>query len=100
MQHRSGEIRNTLLSTSAIFFDNYFPKELQKAEIVPVYKKYDPLKKDNCRPVSLLPHVSKISERLTYKQINEYMGNKLSKYITGFRKCHATQHSLLVMLEK
>ena len=28
------------------------------------------------------------------------MCDKLSKYITGFRKCHGTQHSLLVMLEK
>ena len=28
------------------------------------------------------------------------MCDKLSKYITGFRKCHGTQHSVLVMLEK
>ena len=28
------------------------------------------------------------------------MCDKLSKYITGFRKFHGTQHSLLVMLEK
>ena len=27
------------------FIDNYFPKELKKAEIIPVYKKDDPLKK-------------------------------------------------------
>ena len=28
------------------------------------------------------------------------MCDKLSKYITGFRKCHGTQYSSLVMLEK
>ena len=28
------------------------------------------------------------------------MGDKLSKYITGFRKAHETQHSLITMLEK
>ena len=28
------------------------------------------------------------------------MCDELSKYITGFRKFHGTQHSLLVMLEK
>ena len=28
------------------------------------------------------------------------MCDKLSKYVTGFRKCHGTQHSLLAMLEK
>ena len=28
------------------------------------------------------------------------MQNKLSKYITGFRKSHGAQHSLMIMLEK
>ena len=74
---------------------------MKNAEIIPVNKKDDPLKKENYRPVSLLlPHVSKIFERLIYKQIDDYMCDKLSKYITGFRKCHGTQNSLLVMLEK
>ena len=73
---------------------------MKKAEIIPVYKKDDPLKKENYSPVSLLLYMSKIFERLIYKQINGYMCDKLSKYITGFRKCHGTQHSLLVMLEK
>ena len=44
--------------------------------------------------------MSQIFERLIYKQINDYMCDKLSKYLTGFRKCHGTQHSLPVMLEK
>ena len=74
---------------------------MKNAQIIPVNKKDDPLKKENYRPVSLLlPHVSKIFERLIYKQIDDYMCDKLSKYITGFRKCHGTQNSLLVMLEK
>ena len=51
--------------------DNYLPTELKKAEINPVYKKDYPLKKENYRPVSLLPHVSKIFGRLIYKQIND-----------------------------
>ena len=28
------------------------------------------------------------------------MQNKLSKYVTGFRKSHGTKHSLMIMLEK
>ena len=28
------------------------------------------------------------------------MCDNISKYITGFRKCHGTQHSFLVILEK
>ena len=65
-----------------------------------MYKKQDPLKKENYRPISLLPHVSKVFERILYTQINNYMQNKLSKYVTGFRKSHGTQHSLMIMLEK
>ena len=50
--------------------------------------------------MSLSPHVSKVFERIIYKQINIYMQDKLSKHITGFRKSHGTQHSLMTMLEK
>ena len=56
-------------------------------------------KKENYRPVSLLTRVSKIFERLACKQVNGYICDKLSKYRTGFRKCHGKQHSLLVILE-
>ena len=73
---------------------------MKKAKTIPVYKKDDPLKKENYRSVSLLPHVSKIFERSIYNQINNYMCDKLSKYITGFRKYHGTQHLLLVMSKK
>ena len=77
-----------------------FPDKLKKSEVIPLYKKQDPLKKENYRPISLLPHVSKVFERILYTQINNYMQNKLSKYVTGFRKSHGTQHSLMIMLEK
>ena len=83
-----------------MFLDSYFPRELKKVEIITLYKKDDCLKKENNRPVSFLPHVSKIFERLIYKQINGYMCDELSKYITGFIKRHVMQHSLLVMLKK
>ena len=41
-----------------------FPQELKLSEVIPVYKKLDPLQKENYRPVSLLPHVSKILREL------------------------------------
>ena len=67
---------------------------------MPLFKKKDPLKKETYRPVSLLPHSSKVFERIIYKQINVNIENKLSKFITGFRKLHASQHSIVTMLEK
>ena len=49
---------------------------------------------------SLLPHILQVFERIIYKQITNYIENKLSNYITGCRKSHGTQHSLITMLEK
>ena len=77
-----------------------FPQELKLSEVIPVYKNLDTLQKENYRPVSLLPHVSKIFERIIYKQITNYMTDKLAHSITSFRKSHGTQNSLVVMLEK
>ena len=90
-------------STNSINYtikNSEFPDKLKKSEVIPLYKKKDPLKKENYRPVSPLPHVSKVFERVIYKQINSYMEDKRSKYITGFTKAHGTQQSLITMLQK
>ena len=75
-----------------------FPDELKQSEVITAYKNLTPLQKENYRPVSLLPHISK-SLRVIYKQINSFMESKISKCVTGFRKSHGT-HFLKVMLEK
>ena len=77
-----------------------FPINLKNADITPAHKKDDRTKKQNYRPVSILPAISKIYERLLYDQINIYMEPMLSKNLCGFRKGHSAQHCLIVMLEK
>ena len=64
--------------------------------MIPLFSKADRFEKTNYRPVS---HISKVFERVIYNQINEYIEPFLSKVLTGFRKNHNTQHSLLNMLE-
>ena len=76
---------------------NIFPKQLNKSEVILLYKKVDSLKKKNFRPMSLLSHISKVFERIIYRQINIYIKDKLSKQITGFQKSHGTQHSLITI---
>ena len=63
-------------------------------------QKKDPLNEENHRPVSLLSHLSKVFERLLYKQIETFMNNKLSIKLSGFRKSYNTQYCLTYMLEK
>ena len=90
------------LTNSINYFIQYssFPQELKLLEVILVYKKLDPLQKENHRPVSLLRHVSKVFERIIHKQIRNYVTGKLAHSIIGFRKSHGTQNSLAVMLEK
>ena len=80
--------------------EDKFSAELKQPEVIPLLKKEDPLKKENYRAVSLLPHLSKVFKIIIYKQINLYMENKLPKFITGFRQLHRTQFSMTTVLEK
>ena len=66
-----------------------FPQELKlKLKVILVHKKLDLLQKENYRPVTLLPHVSMVFERIIHKQITNYRIDKLALSITGFRKSH------------
>ena len=77
-----------------------FPDELKWADIIPIHKKDSTTDKENYRPISLLPTISKIFERLVEKQLKCFIDKKLSRYLCGFRKGHSTQHALLDMLRK
>ena len=65
-----------------------FPDELKQADIKPIYKKESRNEKENYRPVSILPNLSKIFERCMYDQLKDYFEKLLSKYQCGFRTDH------------
>jgi len=77
-----------------------FPSELKLADVSPIFKKLESIHKENYRPISVLPVVSKIFERIIDKQTNAYMEKYLSPYLCGYRKGYSCQHALLVMIEK
>ena len=70
------------------------PDSLKLSNIVLVYKKEDLTDKTNYRPVSILPLLSKIFEKVMYEQLYEYLSNYLSDLLFGFREAHSTQHAL------
>ena len=76
-----------------------FPHCLKQAEVIPVFKKEEKLDKSNYRPVSILPVISKIYERLMYDQMYKYFDQIFSKFQCGFRKGFSTQNCLLYMIE-
>ena len=80
--------------------NHQFPSSLKQANITPVFKKGSRNQKENYRPVSILPIISKIFEKILSKQLYIYFENILSKFQCGFRKGFSTQHCLLLMIEK
>ena len=66
---------------------------------LPFFKKDDPLDKANYRPVSILPLISKVYERLIYNQLSECSESFLSHILCGFRKVHSTQHALFKLFQ-
>ena len=77
-----------------------FPSKLKCADLTPIFKKLECIFVENYRPISLLPVVSKIFERIMQKQLNTYVNEYLSRYLCGFRKGYNTQYALLSMIEK
>ena len=49
-----------------------FPTSLKLANVTPVYKKGSKNSKENYRPISILPNISKIYERCLFKAISIY----------------------------
>ena len=73
-----------------------FPNILKIGLVSPVFKKGDPQKFDNYRPISTLPIFSKIFEKLLYKRIYSFLVAKKILYEKqfGFRKNHSTSHAI------
>ena len=62
------------------------PDELKLADATPIYKKYVPNKSKNYRPVSVLPVVSNIFEKIKHDQTSQYINNSLTPHLCGYRK--------------
>ena len=77
-----------------------FPNDFKKAVVHPIHKKECKTEKSNYIPISILPNLSKIYERLLYDQMYSYIDTFFVQYQCGFRKGYNAQHCLLVMIEK
>ena len=83
-----------------IIRSSIFPDKLKLADVTPIFKNDDATNAKNYRPVSVLPGVSKIFERIMQKQIENYIENSLSPNLCGYRNGYNAQHALTVLIEK
>lgn len=77
-------ILNVLFNTS--IQSHSVPNEWKKAHIVPVFKKGDKQSVQNYRPISLLPAVSKVMERLIFNHLYPFLECKIHPLQHGFMK--------------
>ena len=77
-----------------------FPSCLKHADVTPLHKKCNKSLKENYRPVSILPILSKVFERSMSKQMSSFFDDIFSIYQYGFRKGFISQQCLLALLEK
>lgn len=73
-----------------------FPDQLKVARVIALHKGGSRLELDNYRPISLLPVVSKVFEKVVNKQFRQFLThhNILSPRQFGFRPGHSTSHAV------
>ena len=73
------------------------PSQWKCARVTPIYKGGEKTNMENYRPISVIPILAKIMERVVYTQLFKYLteNNILSDCQSGFRPLHSTQTALL-----
>ena len=83
---------------SQLFFELvYFPQMFKTAKVIPVFKSGNKQLVNNYRPISLLPSLSKVLEKLVKTRFPKFFGKQhiLYNHQYGFRKNHSVVHALL-----
>ena len=79
-----------------------FPKQCKHAKLKPLFKKGSTTEPKNYRPISLLPLISKIIEKVIHDQTQAYLDKNdiIYKYQSGFRSKHSTNSCLSFLCDK
>ena len=79
-----------------------FPNDMKTAKVFPVFQSGDRLQFSNYRPISLLPQISKILEKIFSKRLMSFIENHhiLTDGQYGFRSNHSTSLALTEFVEK
>ena len=79
-----------------------FPDKLKIAKVIPIFRKGDPSLFENYRPISLLPAISKVLEKIIALQLSSYFedNKRLFDNQYGFRPKHSTEHAALELIDR
>ena len=84
------------------FSTGIFPLELKIARVLPLYKSGEASHFSNYRPVSVLPAISKVFEKLLYQRLLSFVNthNILYAFQFGFRALHSPGIALIMLVDK
>ena len=79
-----------------------FPNELKIASVTPIFKKGDNMEFTNYRPISVLPVVSKVFDKIIYSRLHTFIENPniLYQHQYGFRKKYSIDMALTHLTNK
>ena len=82
------------------FSSGVFPHKFKIAKILPIFKNDDPSNFSNYRPISILPCLSKVLEKLFYSRLSKFLikFDILNHHQYGFRQHHCTYMAALELV--
>ena len=72
----------------------HYPSRWKMGQVTPLFKKGDEFCKNNYRPVSVLPALNNIFERILAKQLEPFYQDILSDFISAYRPNFSCETSL------
>ena len=79
-----------------------YPEIFKTAKVTALFKGGVESEVDNYRPISVLPVLNKVFEKILHNQLVDFLNsnNVLSSQQFGFRKKHSTSHAISCLFEK
>ena len=100
-------IKNEILSPFTLIVNQsikngIFPDKLKIAKVAPLFKKNEDYLFENYRPISVLPSLSKVLERVIHTQLVDYFtkNNLFYENQYGFRNAHSTELAALELINR
>ena len=77
------------------------PQSWKNAKVTPIFKAGDPTDVSNYRPISVIPVIMKVFERIVRNQLSTYLNytKLLYEYQSGFRSKFSTETALIDVTE-